>query len=66
LRAGNAEVTLRDVEAAARALGLQIQALNAVKSGEIDAAFEQMGRERPDALFVATTPLFTVRRIQSA
>jgi putative tryptophan/tyrosine transport system substrate-binding protein len=60
----NAEVTLRDVEAAARAFGLQIQALDAVTSGEIDAAFEQMGRERPDALFVATTPLFTVRRIQ--
>jgi putative tryptophan/tyrosine transport system substrate-binding protein len=60
----NAEVTLRDVEAAARAFGLQIQALNVVTSGEIDAAFEQMGRERPDALFVATTPLFNVRRIQ--
>src|SRR5262249_46321001 len=56
----NAKVTLRDVEEAARAFGLQVQALNAVTSGEIDAAFEQMGRERPDALFVATTPLFTV------
>jgi len=60
----NAKVTLRDVEEAARAFGLQVQALNAVTSGEIDAAFEQMGREWPDALFVATTPLFTVRRIQ--
>src|SRR5262245_5737688 len=34
------EITLRDVEAAARAMGLQIQVLNADTSREIDAAFE--------------------------
>src|SRR5262249_22616565 len=51
----NAEVTeptLRDVEAAARAMGLQIQVLNATTSHEIDAAFATVVRERPDALFV--------------
>src|SRR6516164_5310188 len=34
------EITLRDVEAAARAMRLQIQVLNADTSREIDAAFE--------------------------
>src|SRR5262249_5186177 len=49
----NAEITrptLRDVEAAARAMGLQIQVLNANTSREIDAAFATVVRERPDAL----------------
>jgi putative ABC transport system substrate-binding protein len=40
-----AEITLRDVEAAARAMGLQIQVLNADTSHEIDDAFEIIGRE---------------------
>ena len=51
--AANTETTLRDVEAAARAMGLQIQVLNASTSREIDAAFATFVRERPDALFVA-------------
>ena len=50
----NTETTLRDVEPAARAVGLQIQVLNANTSHEIDAAFATIVRERPDALFVAT------------
>ena len=47
----NTETTLRDVEPAARAMGLQIQVLNADTSREIDAAFATFVRERPDALF---------------
>jgi putative tryptophan/tyrosine transport system substrate-binding protein len=58
------ESTLRDAEAAARGVGLQIKVLNANTSREIDAAFETMARERPDALFVATSPFFIGRRIQ--
>jgi len=58
------ESQLRDVEAAARTLGLSIQVLNANTSHEIDAAFERMGRERPDALFVAASPFYIVRRVQ--
>ena len=58
------EATLRDVEAAARAMGLQIQVLNASTSREIDAAFATFVRERPDALFVGTDPFFTSRRVQ--
>ena len=40
----------KEVEAAARALGLQIQVLNATNSREIDAAFAALVRERADAL----------------
>ena len=63
----NAEVTestLRDVEAAARSMGLQIQILKANTSQEINAAFESLVRERPDALFIAPGPFFTARRVQ--
>ena len=58
------EITLRDVEPAARAMGLQIQVLNASTSSEINAAFATFERERPDALFVGTDPFFTSRRAQ--
>jgi putative ABC transport system substrate-binding protein len=60
------EPTLRDLEAAARVLGLQIQVLKASTSVEIDGAFAPFLRERPDALFVATGPFFTSRRVQLA
>ena len=56
------ETTVRDVEAAARAMGLQIQVLNASTSREIDAAFAAFVRERPDALFVGPDAFFTARR----
>jgi ABC-type uncharacterized transport system substrate-binding protein len=60
------ETTLRDVEAAARAMGLQIQVLNASTSREIAAAFATFGRERPDALFVGGDAFFISRRVQLA
>jgi putative ABC transport system substrate-binding protein len=56
--------TLRDVETAARAMGLQIQVLTADTSREIDATFATFVRERPDALFVGPAPFFTQRRVQ--
>ena len=62
--ATNAETTLRDVEPAARAMGLQIQVVNASTSREIDAAFATFVRERPDALFVGHDAFFTSRRVQ--
>jgi len=55
---------LKDVNAAARSMGLQIQVHNANTSAEIDAAFAAMGRERPDAVFVGVTPFFNGRRVQ--
>src|SRR5262249_13124484 len=58
------ETTVREVEAAARAMGLQNQVLNASTSGEIDAAFATFARERPDALLVGGDSLFISRRVQ--
>jgi putative ABC transport system substrate-binding protein len=60
----NAENPEREVEAAARAIGLQIQVLNASTIREINAAFETFAREKPDALFVGHDPLFNGRRTQ--
>jgi putative ABC transport system substrate-binding protein len=57
--------TLKDVEAAARAIGLQIQIVNASTSREIDTAFAALVRERADAaLFVLPDPFFISRRVQ--
>jgi putative ABC transport system substrate-binding protein len=58
------ETMLRDLPEAARALGLQVQFLNASTSPEIDAAFATIARERVDALFVAPDSFFTSRRGQ--
>jgi putative ABC transport system substrate-binding protein len=62
----NTETTLKDVQSAARAIGLQIQVLNASTIGEIDAAFATFALARPDALFVGNDPFFTSRRVQLA
>jgi ABC-type uncharacterized transport system substrate-binding protein len=62
--AANTETTLRDVEPAARTMGLQIQVLNASTGREIDAAFATIARERPDALFVGNDAFFNARRVQ--
>jgi ABC-type uncharacterized transport system substrate-binding protein len=61
-----AETTLRDVETAARGFGLQVQVFRADTPDEINAAFESMERERPDALFVGATAFFVGRHIQLA
>jgi len=60
------ETQLKGVNAAAGAMGLQIQVFNANTSAEIDAAFETMGRERPDAILVGTTAFLNGRRVQLA
>jgi putative tryptophan/tyrosine transport system substrate-binding protein len=60
----NSESTLRDAQSAARAIGLEIQVLNASTSREINVAFATFVRERPDALFVDIDPFFTSRRVQ--
>jgi putative ABC transport system substrate-binding protein len=64
--ASNTETTLRDVETAARDKGLQIRVLRASTGREIEAAFAELSRERPDLLFVGTDPFFTSRRVQLA
>jgi putative tryptophan/tyrosine transport system substrate-binding protein len=64
--ATSAETTSREVQEAARSIGLQILILNASTSREIDAAFASLARERPDALFVAGDAFFLSRRVQFA
>jgi putative ABC transport system substrate-binding protein len=61
-----AENTVRDVQQAAPALGLQIQTLNASTNAEIDAAFATLSHEHADALFVAGDAFFVSRRVQLA
>jgi putative ABC transport system substrate-binding protein len=64
--ATSAETTTREVQEATRAIGLQIQILEAATGREIDAAFATFARERPDALFVAADVFFSSRRVQFA
>jgi putative ABC transport system substrate-binding protein len=59
-----AKTTLRYVQEAASAIGLNIQILNASTIGEIDTAFAALTRERSDALFVDGDALFLSRRAQ--
>ena len=58
------EATLRDIEPAGRAMGLQIKLLRASTSREIDAAFAALAPERPDALFIGNDAFFNSRRVQ--
>jgi putative ABC transport system substrate-binding protein len=60
------ESTLRDIEPAARTLGLQIQIAHASTSREIDVAFAAFEQNRPDALFVNGDPFLNARRVQLA
>src|SRR5262245_42492240 len=62
----SANAGLRDMPEAARALGLQMQVLNASTSREIEAAFATTARDRADALFVAPDAFFNSRRVQLA
>jgi putative tryptophan/tyrosine transport system substrate-binding protein len=55
---------LRDVESAARAIGLQARVFNASTSREIDAAFATFVGEQPDALFVGLDQFLISRRAQ--
>ena len=56
----------RDVGEAARAMGLQIQVVNAGTSGEITAAFATLVSNRVEALLVSSDLLFFTRRLQLA
>ena len=62
----NANPTVREVEAAARAMSLHVEIFKASTIREIQAAFERIARERADALFVGNDAFFLTRRIQLA
>src|SRR5262249_20094223 len=57
---------LRHAEAAARVLGLRVQALEARNPAEIDAAFAAMRRETAGALELLTGAMLTNQRNQVA
>jgi putative ABC transport system substrate-binding protein len=58
------EIGLQHVEEAARTIGFELRVLKAADSRQIDAAFEDIARERPDGLMFINDPLFTSRRTQ--
>jgi putative ABC transport system substrate-binding protein len=60
------ESTLREVEAAVRTMGMQMEALNAGTIQQIDAAFATLANNRPDALFAGISPFLLSRRVQLA
>jgi putative tryptophan/tyrosine transport system substrate-binding protein len=62
----NSQTTMRDVELAARPMGLQIRFVSVSTSQEIHAAFASFSRERPDALLIGSGPYFYARRVQLA
>jgi putative ABC transport system substrate-binding protein len=61
-----AERTAEDVKAAADAIGLRIQVLNARNGDEIDAAFTTLVSDHADALLVGPDAFFVSRRVQIA
>jgi putative ABC transport system substrate-binding protein len=61
-----AEITAKAVTEAARTLGVELALFNASTPPEIDAAFQTMSRDRPDALFIAGDGFFNSRLVQLA
>jgi len=62
--AASADLAVKEIEDAARAMRLQIQVHNASSGREISTAFADIVRERPDALVVGSDPFFSSRRVQ--
>ena len=55
---------IRDLQAAARALALELRLVNASTPDEINAAFTAITQLDSDGLLVSTDPFFTIRREQ--
>jgi putative ABC transport system substrate-binding protein len=60
----DAEMQLRQLQAAARAMGQQLHVLNAGTDSEIDTAFGSISKMRADALLIGAGPFFNSRRNQ--
>src|SRR5262245_32138900 len=58
-RTPEGEITRKRLAGAASAVGVKLRFLGARHPGELQSAFATMGRERFDALFVSTDPMFT-------
>jgi putative ABC transport system substrate-binding protein len=57
-----ARMQSRDIEEAARAIGIKAEVFGASTDGEIDAAFQSIAQQRIPALIVASDPFFDTRR----
>jgi putative ABC transport system substrate-binding protein len=62
----NTEANLRELQPAARTMGVQLEIVHASTSPEIDDVFAKFSIQRPDALFVSGDSLFNSRRLQLA
>jgi putative ABC transport system substrate-binding protein len=58
------DTQLREINSAARALGRQIQIVNATNERELDAAFASLAQSKAGALLIASSAYFTSRRDQ--
>ena len=54
--------TLKETQATARSIGVEIQVVEAAKVDDFDAAFSAMTKERADGLIVLVNPMFFVQR----
>jgi putative ABC transport system substrate-binding protein len=61
---GITEAFVTEAQAAASAIGRQIEVVTASTNGEIDRAFATLMNKRSDALLVSTDALFVTRRVQ--
>jgi putative tryptophan/tyrosine transport system substrate-binding protein len=64
--AGRTESTIATAEAAGHTMGLQIQVFKADTGRQIETVFENMEHDRPNALFIGTSPFLNVRNVQLA
>ena len=60
----NSVPEIRDLQAAARAMALELRLVNASTPDEINAAFAAITQLDSDGLLVSTDPFFTIRREQ--
>src|ERR1019366_4489194 len=63
-RPGHAQSELSAVSAAAQALGIQIEPLEAQTNGELNDAFAALARQRANALIISPDPFFISMRPQ--
>jgi putative ABC transport system substrate-binding protein len=64
LSSQNAQTQLADVQAAAQALGLRVEVVNASNEQEIDRAFATLAEKRIGAVVVSSDPFYFTRRGQ--
>jgi putative ABC transport system substrate-binding protein len=62
----NAETVVRELQAAARILGVQLHVLHASAEREFDTVFATLGQQRAGALVIGPDPLFVARSEQLA